>query len=183
MEEKVTKIWQEFHNQLFAFIYDKVKNKELAEDILMNVFIKIQTKLSSLKDEGKLDKWIFQITRNEIADHYRTKKDHYELNEDIDILDDDDEIIEDGNINWLSDFINVLPENYKNAVISPDIQSNPLKELAKEQDITYANAKIRVQRGRKLLRQNLDDCCNFYVDKYGKILDYKRKSSSCNNCK
>ena len=73
MNDNVSKIWKNLHSHLYAFIFGKVNNKELAEDILMDVFTKIQTKLSDLKDTNKLESWIFQITRNAITDHYRSK--------------------------------------------------------------------------------------------------------------
>ena len=79
MNDEVSEIWGDFHSHLYAFIFGKVNNKELSEDILMDVFIKIQTKLSDLKDINKLESWIFQITRNAINDHYRSKRNNYEL--------------------------------------------------------------------------------------------------------
>jgi len=186
MNDKVTEIWKNFHSHLFAFILTKVNNKEEAEDILMDVFIKIQTKLSDLKDINKLESWIFQITRNAIIDHYRSKSHNYELAEYQEIFNNEEEN-EDNQImnkteHWLKNYINVLPDKYRKAILSTDINGTPIKELAEEQGITYVNAKARVQRGRKLLKQNLDECCSFYVDKYGKVLDVKNKNSSCSGC-
>ena len=50
MNDKVSEIWENFHSQLYAFIIRKVNDKVLAEDILMDVFIKIQTKISDLRN-------------------------------------------------------------------------------------------------------------------------------------
>jgi RNA polymerase sigma-70 factor (ECF subfamily) len=153
---------------------------------LQDVFIKIQTKLSDLKNINKLESWIFQITRNAIIDHYRSKSNNYELAEFQENFNTEEEKEDNQLMNntehWLKNYINVLPDNYRNAILSTDIKSIPIKELAEEQGITYVNAKARVQRGRKLLKQNLEECCSFYVDKYGKILDVKNKNSSCSDC-
>ena len=186
MNDEVTEIWKNFHSHLYAFIFGKVNNKELAEDILMDVFIKIQTKLSDLKDINKLESWIFQITRNAINDHYRSKSYNSELRENQEIFDDEEEKEDNQFMNttehWLKNYINVLPDKYRKAILSTDINGIPIKELAENLDITYVNAKARVQRGRKMLKQNLDQCCSFYVDKYGKVLDVKKKDSSCSDC-
>ena len=42
------KIWQEFHSQLLAFIVHKIKDKDAAEDILQDVFIKVHQKLGNV---------------------------------------------------------------------------------------------------------------------------------------
>lgn len=183
MADKTTEIWEKFHIQLYAFIFKKVNNKELAEDILMDVFIKIQTKLPDLKNLKKLKSWIFQITRNEIIDHFRSKSYNYELDENLEVFNEEENnYIKNSSYDWLRNFINVLPDKYREALISTDINKIPIKELAKNQGITYMNAKTRVQRGRKMLKQNLDKCCSFFVDKYGQILDIKNKISSCSDC-
>jgi RNA polymerase sigma-70 factor (ECF subfamily) len=183
MNDKVTEIWKNFHSHLYAFILKKVNDKEFAEDILMDVFIKIQTKLSDLKDIDKLQSWIFQITRNAINDHYRSKRFNYEFAENQEILEEEeDNQLMNNTEHWLKNYINVLPDKYREAILSTDINGIPIKELADNQGITYVNAKARVQRGRKMLKQNLDECCTFYVDKYGKVLDVKNKDSSCSDC-
>ncbi len=183
MNDNVSEIWRNFHSHLYAFIFGKVNNKELAEDILMDVFIKIQTKLSDLKDINKLESWIFQITRNAITDHYRSKSYNSELVENQEIFDEeDDNQLMSNTEHWLKNYINVLPDKYRKAILSTDINGIPVKELAENQGITYVNAKARVQRARKMLKQNLDQCCSFYVDKYGKVLDVKNKDSSCSDC-
>ncbi len=186
MNDEVSEIWGNFHSHLYAFIFEKVNNKELAEDILMDVFIKIQTKLSDLKDINKLESWIFQITRNAINDHYRSKRNTYELIENQSSFEyeeeEEDTLLVNNTEHWLKNYINILPDKYRKAILSTDIKGIPIKDLAVNQGITYVNAKARVQRGRKLLKQNLDQCCSFYVDIYGKILDVEKKDSSCSDC-
>ncbi len=44
------------------------------EDILHDVFLKIQGRLDTLEDSAKLQSWLYLIARNAIIDHYRTRK-------------------------------------------------------------------------------------------------------------
>jgi len=189
MNDKVSEIWENLHSQLYAFIFGKVNDKALSEDILMDVFIKIQTKISDLRDINKLESWIYQITRNAINDYYRSNRNKYqltELRENFEYEEDEEDEADNQLMtltgHWLKSFIDVLPDNYRKAILSTDINGIPIKEFAEDQDITYVNAKARVQRARKMLKQNLDQCCSFYVDKYGKVLDVKNKDSSCSGC-
>ncbi|MEL6254896.1 MAG: sigma factor [Bacteroidota bacterium] len=63
-------IWNNYGNELYFFILKKVKNKNEANDIFQNTFLKIHKNLSKLKDEKKVKAWIYQIARNEIADFF-----------------------------------------------------------------------------------------------------------------
>src|SRR5687768_10148349 len=67
----VTLNWNKVQNELKGFVYKRVKDKALTEDIVHDVFLKVQGKIQQLKEEEKVFGWIYQITRNTIIDHYR----------------------------------------------------------------------------------------------------------------
>ena len=67
-------IWEECSLHLRRFILGRVHLEQDAEDVLQDVFVKIHNNLHSLKDEDKLEAWIFQIARNAIVDYYRLTK-------------------------------------------------------------------------------------------------------------
>jgi len=64
-------IWLNLSANLKSFILSKVSDKAAADDILQEVFVKIHLKINTLKDDSKLNPWLYQITRNLIADYYR----------------------------------------------------------------------------------------------------------------
>jgi DNA-directed RNA polymerase specialized sigma24 family protein len=43
-------------------------------DLIQDVFVKVQARLDTLKDESRLQCWLYQITRNAIIDHFRGRK-------------------------------------------------------------------------------------------------------------
>ena len=67
-------IWKEFNKELLRFIIKRVKDNDLAHDLLQDIFIKIHLKISTLSDSDKLTSWVYQITRNSIIDHYKKQK-------------------------------------------------------------------------------------------------------------
>ena len=72
-------IWKEYHDKLHGFILSRVNETSVADDILQEVFMRILSRVDTLKDCDKLQSWIYQITRNSIIDHYRGQKKTSEL--------------------------------------------------------------------------------------------------------
>ena len=150
-----------------------------AEDILQEVFIKIHNKIDTLKDNEKMNSWVYQITRNTIIDFYRKQKPNVELS--------DQEFVEheyepDPYKEFqkdLLDTINELPEKYRDALIKTEYQGLTQKELAKELGISLPGAKSRVQRARNMLRDILMQCCHIEFDRYGTIIDYHAHTCCC----
>src|SRR5437899_11875575 len=71
MNATVESIWNEVASQLRSFICSRVRNHATAEDILQDVFLKIHQKLPTVRASERLQAWVWRITRNAIADHFR----------------------------------------------------------------------------------------------------------------
>ncbi len=54
-------VWTTYSKDLRRFIFSKVNDKAVAEDVLQDTFIKIHVKLHTLKDITKLKSWLFSI--------------------------------------------------------------------------------------------------------------------------
>jgi RNA polymerase sigma-70 factor (ECF subfamily) len=78
-------------NKVFSYIYYKIKDEDLAEDIFQDTFIKaINTiKKGKYNDEGKFLPWVMRIAHNLIIDHYRksTRMPMAKGNSEFDIFD------------------------------------------------------------------------------------------------
>lgn len=182
MNAAINQIWKEYHKQLLDFIRKRIKNPSEAEDILQEVFMKILSKIETLKESDKLKSWMYQITRNAIIDHYRAQQ----KSNKPEIFDSEDENPDENTSmnaaeGWIGLYIDALPENYRQAVVLSELKGMHISEVAKTMDISYTNARARIHRGRQTLKKNLTDCCTFHVDAYGKILDYHPNQPSRNN--
>jgi DNA-directed RNA polymerase specialized sigma24 family protein len=67
-------IWTAFSGRLRGFIAKRVREDVDIDDILQDVFAKIHAELGKLKEDERLEAWLFQITRRAIADHYRKRR-------------------------------------------------------------------------------------------------------------
>jgi len=177
------KIWQEYHAKLRAFIRGKVFDDATCDDILQGVFLKMHFGLASLKDETKLKSWLYQIARNAIIDYFRSQKPAVEIPEWFPQPETDSvEKVAQELSECLQPMIQLLPRNYREAIILSEIKGAALKEVAKMQGTSLSGAKSRVQRGRALLKKMLAGCCRLEFDHRGRLCDYERKDGACDFC-
>ncbi|MEG8947630.1 RNA polymerase sigma factor SigZ [Rosettibacter firmus] len=179
-------LYKRFSKKLRLFISKRVGNGFDIDDILHEVFIKIHNNIGTLRDSERLESWVYQIARNTIIDVYRSKK-----VEAISLKEDDNKVNEDSILKYieenphtkiakgLKEFIEQLPDIYKQAIILKEYKGLTQKQIAEKLGISLANAKSRVQRGRKILKELLMQCCHFNFDKYGTIIDYHEIKCCC----
>lgn len=181
MNYSIEQIWEEFHSGLRGFISRRVSNPSHVDDLLQDVFVKIHSKMDSLKEDVKIRSWVYQITRNTIIDYYRKKKIRMEDMEAIPLEDTDftyamEELIDGGPaqevVDGLKGMIDDLPEKYSQALYLVEFEGLSQIELANRLGISVSGAKSRVQRGRQLLRDSLMKCCHFEFDRFGTIIDF-----------
>lgn len=180
MNKDITKIWQQFGDNIKAFILKRIDNKNEADDILQEVFIKIHTKIDTLKDENKLHAWIYQIARNTINDHYRKIKPDSKIDDrfiEEETLEENESMIKIAE--GLHKFMDELPPNYCDAICKTEFEGLSQVEYAKEMGLSNSGAKSRVQRGRQMIKDMLMKCCHFQFDKYGTIIDYHPIKCCC----
>ena len=63
-------------NRIYSFIFSKIKNRDIAEDIFQDAFIKIinTIKKGKYNEQGKFIVWVMTITHNLIMDYFRKQK-------------------------------------------------------------------------------------------------------------
>ncbi|RLD25282.1 MAG: hypothetical protein DRI54_05235, partial [Bacteroidetes bacterium] len=74
MDQETLDLWNEMNDRLIHFVNQKVRDKELAKDIVQDVFVKVFSNINTLKNKDKIVSWIFQITRNEVNTYFRNQK-------------------------------------------------------------------------------------------------------------
>ena len=175
-------LYNKLSAQLKYFIGKRVNDPVIIEDILHDVFIKIHNNIDTVTDESKIENWIFQITRNTIIDYYRKNKTHSEIEEEELIPAEEAEEDNDSHRNasiGLTSFVEELPEIYRDAILFTGYEGLTQKQLAERLGISLTGAKSRVQRGRKMLKDLLIQCCHFEYDIYGTVIDYCKVCCCC----
>lgn len=157
-----------FQNELLGYVTRKVKDRSIAEDIVHDVFLKVQAKSSQLKDNEKLIGWIFRITKNTIIDHFRFQS-RIIRSEDID-WEDDKSFLNQCVERCLTEKLNDLPDKYREALELSEVQGISQLDLAKKLGISYSGAKSRVQRARQMLKDMMEREYHVKLDSYGNVV-------------
>jgi RNA polymerase sigma-70 factor (ECF subfamily) len=163
-----------YKNQLFKFIYMKVKDVDLANDIFQESFIKVvqNIKAGKYNEEGKFLPWATRIAQNLVIDHFRKQgkvrvfSERNSFNEDFGIF----QRIACENKNYLqekstqeleqqlSDLLNHLPKVQREIVEKRIFHDLSFKEIAESENISINTALGRMRYAlinlRKLLEEN-----------------------------
>ena len=160
MKPTVESIWNEFSARLGQFIRSRVADPATAEDLLQDVFLRLQSRLDEFRDPAKVQGWLFLVARNAIIDHYRTRKPASELPESLPAaLPENLTELEELRVAFRR-IIDGLPKTYREALLLTEFEGLTQEELAKRLGISLSGAKSRVQRGRELLKEQLLEACH-----------------------
>jgi RNA polymerase sigma-70 factor, ECF subfamily len=178
-------IWHGLHDRLLRTIRRHVADAASAEDILQDVFLKIHLRIGTLRDEQRLEGWVYQIVRNAITDHRRRQRPGGPLPDELaapEAADEDDAgSVARQLVPFIRGTIADLPAPYREALLLTEYEGLTQQQLAERVGISLSGAKSRVQRGREKLKQILLDCCHVELDRRGGIIDFQGQCACCAN--
>jgi RNA polymerase sigma factor (sigma-70 family) len=156
--------------KVFSYILMVVKDKQLADDIFQDTFIKVINTLRSgtYKEEGKFIQWAMRIAHNLIIDFFRKAKRLPMVdkgNEDFDIFDTIrivDESIEDRMISEqiqtdVRNLIELLPREQREVLVMRHYSDMSFKEIAEQTDVSINTALGRMRYALINLRKMIDE--------------------------
>lgn len=176
--------WRELEARLRPFIARRVRSEADVDDIVQDVFLRMQRGLAALRDHERFGPWVYQIARSAIIDHQRAAAKH-PVADVPDVADDDgveapspdgdERAVEQELASYLAPFVAALPSPYREALTLVELEGLTHKQAAEMLGISLSGMKSRVQRGRAQLRKALDACCFIALDARGRILSCERR--------
>ena len=196
------RLWHEVHERLTAFVAQRVDDPADVADLVQTVFLRVHQHMASITDEQRLLPWLFQITRNAVADYYRAPVRRREIagvgpdgavelgaghgiaaaagpSDDPEALHpadprsaSDDEPAARELAGCVRPLLELLPPSYREALTLVEFDGMPQVEAASRLGISVSGMKSRVQRGRTMLRDGLLECCNVSRSATGGVLDF-----------
>ena len=74
--QELQNFYQDNLGPIYRFVYSKVKNQEVAEDLTSQIFLKAVRDLDLSREAYSTKTWLFQVARTTIADYWRV---HYRV--------------------------------------------------------------------------------------------------------
>lgn len=137
-------IFNEYHKKIENYVWGKVNDKHLAEDLTSVIFLKIYEKLDSFDQEkASISTWIYTIANNTVIDYFRTRKVYEEVPEEIsDLSEVDEAVLREEQLEELADALLKIPERERDLLVLRYYHNLTLKEIAIKMGMSYANVKI-----------------------------------------
>jgi RNA polymerase sigma factor (sigma-70 family) len=156
--QQASLLFERYHKRIFNFLARMTMDRDLAEDLTQNVFLRIIRYRSSYRQGLKFQSWIYQIARNVFSDHYQANKNRFSDFVDVEkvsdhMADGNDEDDMDQKERVLHQSLAKLTEEQRELLILTRFQHMKYEEVATVMDTTVANIKVKVHRAILKLRE------------------------------
>ncbi|MEG2102500.1 RNA polymerase sigma factor [Flavobacterium sp. FlaQc-28] len=167
-ESALATLIKRHESKIYGFIYSKIADRDISNDIFQDTFIKVikTLKSNSYNEEGKFLPWVMRISHNLIVDHFRkTKKmPMYRETEEFSIF----SIMSDDSLNIeskmildqvevdLKRLIEELPDDQKEVLVMRMYQDMSFKEISELTDVSINTALGRMRYALMNLRKIID---------------------------
>ena len=167
-EDALAKLIKRHESKIYGFIYSKIPDKDITNDIFQDTFIKVikTLKSNSYNEEGKFLPWVMRISHNLVVDHYRKTKKMPMFRETeefsiFSIMSDDCQTIENKIISEqvemdLKKLIEGLPADQKEVLVMRMYQDMSFKEISESTGVSINTALGRMRYALMNLRKVID---------------------------
>jgi len=157
--QQATVLFERYNKRIFNFLARMAVDRELAEDLTQNVFLRILKYKSSYREGAKFQAWIYQVARNVFSDHYQAHKNKFNHSVDVEKVSDHlSDLNETADIDeqekLLQRSMALLSEEQRELLVLTRFQHMKYEEVAQIMDTTVANIKVKVHRAIARLREH-----------------------------
>ena len=159
-----------YQKRVYGFIFSKVKDADLADDVFQDTFVKVikNLRLGKYKDHGRFLSWVMRIAHNIIMDHFRkiNRLPKYESkHKDLDLMDRlieksnsiEDLIIETQIHADLCILIDELPKTQKEVLRMRLFQDMSFKDIGEQTGVSINTALGRMRYAILNLRKLIEE--------------------------
>lgn len=167
-EDALAKLIKRHESKIYGFIYSKIPDRDITNDIFQDTFIKVikTLKSNSYNEEGKFLPWVMRISHNLVVDHYRKTKKMPMFRETeefsiFSIMSDDSLTIENKIISEqvemdLKKLIEELPSDQKEVLVMRMYHDMSFKEISETTGVSINTALGRMRYALMNLRKVID---------------------------
>lgn len=158
--ERFNFIYEQYMPSVYRYIFLLVRNKEIAEDLTQDTFMKVYTHLQTFSNHASIHTWIIQIARNTTYDYFRKNKwsSLFALKDGQveQVISSEQIILVKQETYQLYDAIASLKREYQEVIILRKINELSIDETARILGWTENKVKAKQQRALKKLKEKLE---------------------------
>lgn len=160
-EQFFSQIYDEHVDKVYRFVFFKVSNEALAQDITSETFTRLWKEITLDKEVKSPSGFLFRVAKNLIIDHYRTKDQNpVVLDNPETILDKNQDIagqaVQKDEVRAVMVALEQLNDDYRLAVSMYYVEQEPVSEVAKALNKSQGATRVMIHRGMKQLREILE---------------------------
>lgn len=137
-----------YGNMLFRLCLVTLGNESDAQDALQETFIKYMQKAPDFKNDEHKKAWLLKVATNQCKDIFRFRKRHHIVN-----LDEIKEYMEESSDHGILDVLMTLPDKFRLVLFLYYVEEYDVQAIAIMIGKTSSAVKMRLQKGRKLLKE------------------------------
>jgi RNA polymerase sigma factor (sigma-70 family) len=153
----------ENHRAFLRYLERRVGERELAEDILQDAFIKVMERPDQAPPDEALVPWFYRTLRNAAIDRFRRREaagravDAFARELETYVAPEPE--LEAEICACIGRLASTLKSEYAEALQAIDVQGTPVKAFAEQRGLSASNAGVRIFRAREALKRRLSESC------------------------
>ena len=169
-QQAYTELLNKYRGAIFNLVFKMIKNREEAEDLVQETFVKAFSALPSFDEQYAFSTWLFKIATNNCIDYLRKKKlktfsidkpteakegEIKQTYKDAKTPDPEVDTIEKERSFIIEDAIKCLPAKYRDAIILRHKEDKSYEEISEILNLPIGTVKARIFRAREKLKKYL----------------------------
>ena len=174
--------WPALHAELVRALGRPGVSDEVRDDLVQDAAERLLRGLPTLRDEDRLGAYVGRVVRSVWVDHLRRRRPSpgEVAPDDLPAAEPEPEDLGPMVASWLPLHLAALPEAYREAVRLSELEGLTQREVAARLGLSPSGARSRVQRGRRLLREELEACCRI-VREGPQVVEVVPRASCCDD--
>lgn len=153
-------IYERYYEQIFLFVFKRVGSEEQSADVCSQVFLKAMTNLKRYRFQGvPFSAWLYRIASNEVNQFFREHKKQRTVSIESaslqEMIEEADVTASEENVQRMVRALNQLSPEEVQLIEMRFFEKIPFKEIAVILSLTETNAKVKVHRLLKKMKQIL----------------------------
>ncbi len=161
-------IYAQFDRRILAYCIYVTSDRDVANDVFQEVFIKAYRSLHMLRESDKTANWLFRIARNECLNAMKSRQRSDRRHVDMEApeaefaqvaLSIESHADETEHLNWA---LSQLTSEYRDTLLLAEFEGFSMKEISDMTGTSVSNVKVRIHRAKQKLRTLLEPILHDY---------------------